>query len=110
MTLPTPDNLELDGDGNRWVASPFANAIYVVDPDTGDRKTLFSPTPEASTWIVSEIYRRLSEGEPVLKLLAPEMWGPMPGLLTERILTADGNIYVSALGDASVLLDQSTPR
>lgn len=103
-TLPTPDNIELDAHGMLWVASPFANAVYIVDPDTGDRRTMFSPTPEASARIVAETTRRLEAGEPVLPLLSPEMWGPMPGLLTGVILAPDGTAYVSNLGDALVRL------
>jgi len=51
-----------------WVASPFANAVYVVDPDTGDRRTMFNPAPETSARIVTETYRRLEAGEPILPL------------------------------------------
>ncbi|MEE4208714.1 MAG: nuclear transport factor 2 family protein, partial [Parvularcula sp.] len=105
VTLPTPDNIELDANGDLWVASPFANAVYKVDPDTGDRQTMFSPTPEASARIVSEAYRRLDAGEAVLPLLGPDMWGPMPGLLTGIILSPDGTVYVSGLGTALVRLE-----
>ena len=103
-TLPTPDNIELDDKGMLWAASPFANAVYVVDPDTGDRRTIFSPTPEASARIVTETYRRLEASEPVLPLLNPEMWGPMPGLLTGVILAPDETAYVSNLGNTLVRL------
>lgn len=105
-TLPTPDNIELDAEGMLWVASPFANAVYLVDPDTGDRRTVFSPTPEASARIVAETTRRLEAGEPILSLLTPDMWGPMPGLLTGVIHSPDGgSVYVSNLGDALVRLE-----
>ena len=104
-TLPTPDNIEMDANGDLWVTSPFANALYKVDPDTGDRQTIFAPTPEASAKIVSETYRRLEAGEGLLTLLGPEMWGPMPGLLTGVILAPDGTVYVSGLGNALVKLD-----
>lgn len=103
-TLPTPDNIELDSDGMLWAVSPFANAVYVVDPDTGDRRTIFNPAPETNARIVTETYRRLDVGEPILSLLTPEMWGPMPGLLTGIILAPNGTIYVSNLGDALVKL------
>jgi sugar lactone lactonase YvrE/ketosteroid isomerase-like protein len=107
-TLPTPDNIELDTNGDLWVASPFANAVYKVDPDTGDRQTIFAPTPEASARIVSETYRRLKAGEPLLPLLGPDVWGPMPGLLTGVILAPDGTVYVSGLGNALVKLEHAT--
>lgn len=107
VTLPTPDNVELDASGDLWVASPFANAVYKVDPDTGDCQTVFSPTPEASARIVSETYRRLDEGESVLELLGPDLWGPMPGLLTGIILAPDGTVFVSGLGRALVSLERA---
>ncbi|MEE4350112.1 MAG: SMP-30/gluconolactonase/LRE family protein [Pacificimonas sp.] len=109
-TLPTPDNIELDDRGMLWVASPFANAVYVVDPDTGDRRTVFAPTPNDSARIVAETARRLETGEPILPLLTPAMWGPMPGLLTGVILAPDGTAYVSNLGDALVKLDMTEER
>lgn len=104
-TLPTPDNIELDAQGDLWVTSPFANAVYKVDPDTGDRQTMFAPTPETSARIMSETYRRLEAGEGLLSLLGPDIWGPMPGLLTGVILSPDGTVYVSGLGNALVKLD-----
>ena len=105
-TLPTPDNIELDAEGMLWVASPFANAVYLVDPDTGDRRTVFSPTPEISARIVTETTRRLEAGEPILSLMTPQMWGPMPGLLTGVILAPGEAVYISNLGDALVRLDR----
>ncbi|WP_158093651.1 SMP-30/gluconolactonase/LRE family protein [Erythrobacter dokdonensis] len=105
VSLPTPDNIELDANGDLWVTSPFANAVYKVDADTGDRQTIFAPTPEASARMVSETYRRLEAGEGLLSLLGPDIWGPMPGLLTGLILAPDGTVYVSGLGDALVKLD-----
>jgi sugar lactone lactonase YvrE/ketosteroid isomerase-like protein len=109
-TLPTPDNIELDANGDLWVASPFANAVYKVDPDTGDRRTMFAPTPEASARTVAETYRRLEAGEPLLPLLGPDIWGPMPGLVTGVILAPDGTVYVSGLGSALVKLDAEGAR
>lgn len=106
-TLPTPDNIEFDSQGDLWVVSPFANAVFKVDPDTGDYETAFAPTPDVSAQIVSETYRRIDSGESVLELLTPDMWGPMPGLITGVILSPDnGPVYVSGLGDALVKLDR----
>jgi sugar lactone lactonase YvrE/ketosteroid isomerase-like protein len=106
-TLPTPDNIELDTNGDLWVASPFANAVYKVDPDTGDRQTIFAPTPKASARIVAETYRRLEAAEGLLSLLGPDVWGPMPGLLTGIVLAPDRTVYVSGLGNALVKLDRT---
>lgn len=106
--VTTPDNLELDASGNLWTVSPFANAVFMIDPDTGAARTIFEPTPATSASIVTETNRRLAAGEPILPLLCPSMWGPMPGLLTGIILSPDeGPIYISNLGDALVRLDRT---
>lgn len=106
--VTTPDNLELDARGNLWVVSPIANAVFVIDPGTGAAQTVFEPTPATSARIVAETNRRLAAGEPILPLLGPSMWGPMPGLLTGIILSPnEGPIYVSNLGNALVRLDRT---
>jgi len=105
--VPTPDNLELSNDGKLWVASPFGNEVLIVDPDTGQSKSVFRPTPQASALILAELRRRQMTGEPILSLLSPGVWGPMPGLLTGIILSPDGGpVYVSGLGDTLVKLDR----
>ena len=111
----TPDNIELDADGNLWIASPGANAVYIVDPDTLAMTTFFEATPEASHKLVAEIRARSARGEGFLDLITPDMWGPMPGLLTGIILSPDttanggGTLYLSGLGDALVKLEHKAP-
>lgn len=107
-TLPTPDNIELDASGDLWVASPFANAVYTVDPESGAWQVVFAPAPDTSERIVAETRRRQAAGDPILPLLAPDMWGPMPGLLTGVILAPDGTVYVAGLGNALVRLDEGS--
>lgn len=108
--VTTPDNIELAADGMLWAASPFANAIYRVDPDSGAVSTVFNPDPAKSARMVVELERRQAAGEPLLPLLSPELWAPMPGLVTGVILPreGDGPAYVSGLGDALVRIDAST--
>ena len=105
--VPTPDNLELSSDGQLWVASPFGNEVLIVDPDTGQSNSVFRPTPQASALILAELRRRQTTGEPILSLLGPNVWGPMPGLLTGIILSPNGGpVYVSGLGDTLIKLDR----
>jgi streptogramin lyase len=109
--IATPDNVELDGDGQLWVVSPLGNALLVVDPATGAARTVFAPTPEASTALVAELRRRLAARESVLPLLGPAAYGPMPGLLTGIILSPNGGpVYASGLGNALVRLDRRAGR
>ncbi|MCC5861899.1 MAG: SMP-30/gluconolactonase/LRE family protein [Gammaproteobacteria bacterium] len=104
--LPTPDNIELDASGRLWVASPIANALLVVDPESGHWSTAFYPeTPEHQA-LFAEWQRRGQTGESRLELIGPDMWSPLPGLLTGLILTTEGGpIYLTGLGDTLVKLE-----
>ena len=101
--VTSPDNIELDANGDLWVVSPVGNEVIVVDPDTGVSHSVFRPTPDASSAIVAEWRRRIAAGESTLNLLGPSMFGAMPGLLTGVILSPEA-VYVSGLGDALVEL------
>jgi sugar lactone lactonase YvrE len=105
--LPSPDNIELDASGRLWVASPIANALLVVDPDSGGWSTAFHPrTPEHQQLMV-EWQRRTESGESRLELFGPDMWAPLPGLFTGLILTHEGGpIYLTGLGDTLVKLER----
>ncbi|WP_349513758.1 SMP-30/gluconolactonase/LRE family protein [Erythrobacter sp. NFXS35] len=108
VRVTTPDNLELAADGMLWAASPFANALYRIDPDSGAVSTVFNPDPAKSSRMVAELERRQAAGEPLLPLLSPDLWAPMPGLVTGVILpSGDGPAHVSGLGDALVRIDVS---
>jgi len=104
--VTTPDNIELDESGRLWVASPIANALLVVDPDSGKWSTAFHPqTPEHERLMI-DWQRRTQSGEPRLELIGPDMWSPLPGLFTGLILTTEGGpIYLTGLGDSLVKLD-----
>lgn len=104
--VPTPDNIELDAAGRLWVASPIRNALIVVDPETGDWSIAFSPqTPEHGR-LLAEWQRLGDAGEPRLALIGPDMWSPLPGLVTGLILTGEGGpIYLTGLGNALVKIE-----
>ncbi len=106
-TLTSPDNVELSEDGMLWVASPMANEVLQINPDTGEVRTAFSAQTAAGEAFLAEFNRRGDAGEPRLELLSPDVWEPMPGLLTGVILTPGGGpIYVSGLGDALLKLGE----
>ncbi|MFC2954070.1 SMP-30/gluconolactonase/LRE family protein [Marinicaulis aureus] len=107
VEVVTPDNIELDEGGALWIASPAANAVYIADPETGAMRTFFEPSPETSRALVAQVRQRAENGEGILDLIGPEMFEPMPGLLTGVILSPDGGpVYVSGLGDALVKIDR----
>lgn len=104
--MPTPDNIELDAAGRLWVASPIANALLVVDPDSGSWSTAFHPETTEHKQLMIEWQRRSQSGESRLELFGPDMWSPLPGLFTGMILTSDGGpIYLTGLGNALVRLE-----
>ena len=103
----TPDNIELDADGMLWAASPFGNAIVIINPDTGETYSAFHPQTEAGDALMAEYRRRKEAGEPRGNLFGPDMWAPMPGLVTGIILSPDGGpVYVSGIAHALVKLER----
>ena len=101
----TPDNLELDAVGRLWIVSPIRNEILVVDPATGRADSVFRPDSADNDRMSAEWTRRGTAGEPRLDLMAPELWAPLPGIITGLILTpGDGPVYLAGLGDALVRL------
>jgi sugar lactone lactonase YvrE len=107
LDVATPDNLELDGEGRLWVVSPIRSEIVVVDPPTGESESVFRPVNPDSDRMAAEWTRRGAAGEPRLDLMVPELWAPLPGLVTGLILTpGDGPVYLAGLGDALVRLDR----
>ena len=106
--VPTPDNIELDASGRLWVASPIANSLMVVDPESGEWSTAFHPETAEHARLTIEWKRRGESGEPRLELFGPDMWSPMPGLVTGMILAPEGGpIYLTGLGDSLVKLQRS---
>jgi len=104
--MPTPDNIELDAAGRLWVASPIANALLVVDPDSGSWSTAFHPETAEHKQLMIEWQHRTQSGESRLELFGPDMWSPLPGLFTGLILTSEGGpIYLTGLGNALVRLE-----
>lgn len=99
------DNLELDGDGNLWMASPLSGELIIASTATGERHTAFRSQTPAQAATMAEFMRRGETGESRLALLTPELWAPLPGLLTGVILPhGDGPAYLTTLGDALIRL------
>jgi sugar lactone lactonase YvrE len=100
-----PDNLELDGAGNLWVAAPLENALVVVNTETGQRHTAFQAQTPAQQERLAAFVRRGEAGEPRMELFNPDLWAPLPGLLTGMIVSpGNGPVYLTGLGDALVKL------
>jgi sugar lactone lactonase YvrE len=102
----TPDNIEMDETGRLWAASPVHNEVVTIDPATGETRSVFRAQTEANDRITAEWRRRSKAREPVIDLFTPDLWAPMPGLVTGVVLTPGGGpVYVSGLGDALLKLE-----
>lgn len=99
------DNLELDGDGNLWMALPLTNEVQILNAATGQRRIAFRLlTPEQQN-VGHEFLRRGASGAARMELLTPALWAPLPGFITGVILGPGGKpVYLSGLGDALVRL------
>ena len=101
--MPTPDNMELNGEGQLWVASPLSNQIYSVDPENGESFVVFDAQTQDGHNNVEEGIRRIEMGNGFAGLLTPELIGEMPGLLTGMILGDSSQpFYVANLGSALI--------
>jgi superoxide dismutase len=99
------DNLELDGAGYLWVAAPLDNALVVVNTATGERHTAFQQQTPAQQAQLAEFNRLGEEGTSRMALITPDLWAPLPGIVTGVIISpAGGPVYLAGLGDALVRL------
>lgn len=99
------DNLELDGEGNLWMALPLVNAVMVVNTGTGARHMAFQSLTPAQADIGAEFMRRGEVGEPRMGLFTPALWEPLPGFITGVIVgPSTAPVYLTGLGNAVLKL------
>ena len=101
--MPTPDNMELNSEGQLWVASPLSNQIYSIDPENGESYIVFDAQTEIGFENMEEGIKRMETGGGFAELLTPELTGEMPGLLTGMIIGDESQpFYVANLGTALI--------
>jgi len=99
------DNLELDGEGNLWLALPLMNELLVVNTATGARHTAFRSLTPAQAEVIAEFTRRGSTGISRMELFTPAVWAPLPGAITGVIFGPRGGpVYATGLGNALLKL------
>jgi sugar lactone lactonase YvrE len=104
-SVMSPDNIEIDESGLLWAASPVRNEVVTINPETSETRSVFRAQTAANDAMSAEWQRRGKVREPVIDLFTPDLWAPLPGLVTGVVLTPGGGpVYVSGLADALVKL------
>lgn len=96
----TPDNLLIDSEGRLIVASPLNNQVIAMDFKNHSQQVLFDGSTKDNLKITNEWNRRSHLGMERLELLAPDLFHPLPGLLTGMFFSNDGQtLYITNLGN-----------
>ncbi len=96
----TPDNILLDKKGRLLVASPIHNQVLVIDFQNHSKHIIFDGSSDTGKEITQEWVRRSHLGEPRLELLSPDLFDPLPGLITGMFFSHDGKtLYITNLGN-----------
>lgn len=96
----SPDNLLIDGEGRLIVASPLFNQVIAIDFKNHSQQVLFDGSTDANLEVTNEYNRRSRLGMERLELLTPDLFHPLPGLLTGMFFSNDGQtLYITNLGN-----------
>lgn len=104
--VATPDNILIDNEGRLIVASPLYNQVVAVDFKQHRQQVIFDGSTEENVKITYEWNRRNHLNLARLGLLTPDLYSPLPGLITGMFFSADGRrLYISNLGNDLIKLD-----
>jgi sugar lactone lactonase YvrE len=96
----SPDNLLMDKVGRLIVASPLYNQVVAVDFKNHAQHIIFDGSTKENLKITNEWNRRSHLGMERLELLSPDLFSPLPGLLTGMFYSNDGKtLYIANLGN-----------
>lgn len=96
----SPDNLLIDQEGRLIVASPLYNQVIAVDFENHSQHVIFDASTNANSKVSNEYTRRSRLGMERLELLTPDLFHPLPGLLTGMFFSNDGQtLYITNLGN-----------
>ncbi|WP_223552347.1 SMP-30/gluconolactonase/LRE family protein [Aestuariivivens sp. NBU2969] len=102
----TPDNLLIDNEGRLIVASPLYNQVIAVDFKRNSQYIIFDGSTKDNLKITNEWKRRSHLGMERLELISPDLFNPLPGLLTGMFYSNDGQtLYIANLGNDLLKLD-----
>ena len=102
----TPDNIIFDNNGNLIVASPANNQIIAFDFKNHSQHIIFDASTKENQEIANEWFRRSHLGLPRAELVTPNLFSPLPGLLTGMFFSKDGQtLYIANLGNDLLKLE-----
>lgn len=98
--VTSPDNILIDQKGRLIIASPLANQVVAVDFKNHSQHVIFNGSTTENLKITNEWDRRTYLGMQRMDLFTPELYNPMPGLITGMFFSTDGQtLYISNLGN-----------
>ncbi len=99
--VESPDNILIDQKGRLIVASPLFNQVVAVDFENHSQHILFDGSTKENLKISNEWVRRSHLGLERLEIVSPDLFHPLPGLLTGMFFSNDGQtLYITNLGNA----------
>ncbi len=102
----TPDNLLVDNEGRLVVACPVYNQVVMIDFDKHTQYVLFDGSTDNGRKISNEWNRRSHLGMERLELMTPELFSPLPGIVTGMFFSNDSQtLYVTNLGNDLLKFD-----
>lgn len=102
----SPDNILIDNKGQLVVASPLSNQVILVNFENHSQHIIFDGSTKANVKVTNEWNRRSRLGMERLEILSPDLFRPLPGLLTGMFYSNDGQtLYITNLGNDLVKLD-----
>jgi sugar lactone lactonase YvrE len=102
----TPDNILIDEAGRLIVASPLYNRVIAIDFNNHSQHIIFDGSTKDNLESTNEWNRRSHLGLERLELVSPDLFSPLPGLLTGMFFSNDGRtLYITNLGNDLVKLD-----
>lgn len=102
----TPDNILIDKEGRLIVASPMKNQVIAIDFNNHSQHIIFDGSTKDNLKVTYEWNRRSRLGMERLELISPDLFDPLPGLLTGMFFSNDGRtLYITNLGNDLLKLD-----
>ena len=92
----SPDNILIDKEGRLIVASPLYNQVVAIDFNNHTQHIIFDGSTKDNLKVSNEWNRRSHLGIKRLVLLSPDLFSPLPGLLTGMFFSNNGKtLYIT---------------